>query len=60
MGYWGYFVVGRGERPLAELDALAGAADAMVRRTSAPGGWQVWEYPSSRDGDVGNLTSSPA
>jgi hypothetical protein len=56
MGYWGYFVVGRAERPLAELDALTGVTDGMVRRTSAPGGWQVWEYPSS-DGDVGNMNA---
>jgi hypothetical protein len=53
MGYWGYFVVGRAERPLAGLDALPDA-DGMVLRASAPGGWQVWEYPSS-DGDVGNM-----
>ncbi|MCL8011780.1 hypothetical protein [Streptomyces sp. AS02] len=53
MGYWGYFVVGRGERPLAELDALAGA-EGMALRDSAPGGWQVWEYPSG-DGEVGNM-----
>ncbi|MFE1834785.1 hypothetical protein [Streptomyces sviceus] len=64
MGYWGYFVVGRGERPLAELDALAGA-ERMVLRESAPGGWQVWEYASG-EGDVGNMnvlaleTGSPA
>jgi hypothetical protein len=64
MGYWGYFVVGRGERPLNELDALAGA-EGMVLRESAPGGWQVWEYPSG-DGDVGSMnalaleTGSPA
>ncbi|EFL34424.1 conserved hypothetical protein [Streptomyces viridochromogenes DSM 40736] len=56
MGYWGYFVVGREERPLVELGALAGAAEAMTRRASAPGGWQVWEYPS-RDGDVGNMNA---
>ncbi|GAB2860822.1 hypothetical protein GCM10027074_29930 [Streptomyces deserti] len=56
MGYWGYFVVGRAERPLAELDALAGAEEVMTLRTSAPGGWQVWEYPSS-DGDVGNMNT---
>ncbi|MBZ6131155.1 hypothetical protein [Streptomyces olivaceus] len=53
MGYWGYFVVGRAERPLAELDALAGAADMTLRRT-APDGWQVWEFPGG-DGDVGNM-----
>lgn len=64
MGYWGYFVVGRGERPLAELAALAGA-EGMNLRASAPGGWQVWEYPSG-DGDVGSMnalaleTGSPA
>ncbi|MFF1303109.1 hypothetical protein [Streptomyces sp. NPDC058307] len=64
MGYWGYFVVGRAARPLAELDALAGA-QGMVLRESAPGGWQVWEYASG-EGDVGNMnalaleTGSPA
>ncbi|MEU1313754.1 hypothetical protein [Streptomyces tibetensis] len=56
MGYWGYFVVGRGERPLPELDALAGAGDGPTQRASAPGGWQVWEYPSS-DGDIGNMNA---
>ncbi|MEU0209295.1 hypothetical protein ABZ235_04235 [Streptomyces canus] len=55
MGYWGYFVVGRGERPLAELDALAGA-EGMVLRESAPGGWQVWEYANG-EGDVGNMNA---
>ncbi|GAA3574860.1 hypothetical protein [Streptomyces osmaniensis] len=53
MGYWGYFVVGRGARPLAELDALAGA-EGMALHAEAPDGWQVWEYPSG-DGEVGNM-----
>ncbi|WP_328659031.1 hypothetical protein [Streptomyces sp. NBC_00334] len=53
MGYWGYFVVGRAERPLRELDALSRAADMSLRR-SAPGDWQVWEFPGG-DGDVGNM-----
>lgn len=53
MGYWGYFVVGRDGRPLTERDALAGVR-GMVLRTSAPGGWQVWEYPSG-DGGMGNM-----
>ncbi|MFI8949351.1 hypothetical protein ACIGO6_22865 [Streptomyces sp. NPDC053750] len=53
MGYWGYFVVGRAERPLAELDALSGATD-MTLHLSAPDGWQVWEFPGG-DGDVGNM-----
>lgn len=55
MGYWGYFVVGRGERPLAELDALAGA-EGMTLREEAPGGWQVWEYPNG-EGDVGSMNA---
>lgn len=44
MGYWGYYVVGKSEHPLAELDALAGAA-GMALLTTADDGWQVWEYP---------------
>ncbi|MEG3630902.1 hypothetical protein [Streptomyces poriticola] len=58
MGYWGYFVVGRAERPIPELDALSGA-QGMTLRTSAPGGWQVWEYPGG-DGDVGNMNDLAA
>ncbi|WP_031477683.1 hypothetical protein [Streptomyces bicolor] len=53
MGYWGYFVVGRSVRSLGELDALAGA-EGLSLRVEAPGGWQVWEYPSG-DGEVGNM-----
>lgn len=55
MGYWGYFVVGRGERPLAELDALAGV-EGMTLREEAPDGWQVWEYPNG-EGDVGSMNA---
>ncbi|TQJ89533.1 hypothetical protein [Streptomyces sp. SLBN-31] len=54
MGYWGYFVVGCGERPLAEFDALAGVEEGMELRAEAPGGWQVWEFPSG-DGEVGSM-----
>ncbi|MCL6734142.1 hypothetical protein [Streptomyces neyagawaensis] len=75
MGYWGYYVVARSERPLAELDALAGAR-GMTLRTAAADGWQVWACPrgidgdgaagDGGDGDVGNMnrlareTGSPA
>ncbi|WP_210593846.1 hypothetical protein [Streptomyces sp. GESEQ-35] len=55
MGYWGYLVVGRSERPLDELAALSGA-QGMSLRASAPGGWQVWEYPSG-DGDIGSMNA---
>jgi len=57
MGYWGYYVVGRSERPLAELDALTGTS-GMVLLSSAPDGWQVWEYPGGDgDGDVGSMNT---
>ncbi|MGW3666834.1 hypothetical protein [Streptomyces sp. NPDC005141] len=55
MGYWGYYVVGRSEAPLAETIALAGAPGLLARST-APGGWQVWEYPSG-DGGIGNMNA---
>ncbi|CAL9473746.1 hypothetical protein SUDANB145_02882 [Streptomyces sp. enrichment culture] len=58
MGYWGYLVVGRAERPLAALDALPGAEDGMSLRASAPGGWQVWEYPG--ESGVGNMNDLAA
>ncbi|MFF7261256.1 hypothetical protein ACFZCL_13350 [Streptomyces sp. NPDC008159] len=70
MGYWGYYVVARSERPLKELDALAGAR-GMTLRTAAADGWQVWACPrgaygdgaagdgrdSGGDGDVGNMNT---
>ena len=49
MGYWGYYVVGRSERPLAELDALAGA-EAMTLCVTADDGWQIWAYPTGAPG----------
>ncbi|WP_221347787.1 hypothetical protein [Streptomyces beigongshangae] len=57
MGYWGYFVVGRSGRPLAEFDALSEASGLTLHET-ADDGWQVWEYPNAPDdgaGDVGNM-----
>jgi hypothetical protein len=68
MGYWGYFVVGRSERPLAELTALQGVRNQLTLHEQRAGGWQVWECPSGGDGnqDVGSMntlaleTGSPA
>lgn len=54
MGYWGYFVVGRAERPLAGLDALGGAGADLTLRAEAPDGWQVWELPG-REGELGSM-----
>ncbi|MCK1820413.1 hypothetical protein MTQ10_12515 [Streptomyces sp. XM83C] len=56
MGYWGYFVVGRSERPLTETRALSAVAGELTPRASAPDGRQVWEYPSA-DGDVGSMNA---
>ncbi|MDX3645419.1 hypothetical protein [Streptomyces sp. MB09-02B] len=70
MGYWGYYVVGRSERPLAQLDALAGA-EAMTLCVTADDGWQIWAYPTGAPGaeaagesgdfggtgDVGNMNA---
>ncbi|WP_369233714.1 hypothetical protein AB5J56_17715 [Streptomyces sp. R21] len=53
MGFWGYYVVGRGDGPLAELPALA-EARGMVLRSTGPGGWQVWEYANG-EGEVGSM-----
>ncbi len=60
MGYWGYYVVGKSERPLAELDALAGA-EGMSLLSTADDGWQVWEYPdhpnAAGPGDIGSMNA---
>ncbi|WP_128379072.1 hypothetical protein [Streptomyces cavernae] len=55
MGYWGYLVVGRSERPLAETEALSGVPGLKLRK-SASGGWQMWEYEGG-DGDVGSMVT---
>lgn len=55
MGYWGYLVVGRSGRPLAETETLKETPGLELRRT-APDGWQVWAVEGS-DGDVGNMNT---
>ncbi|MEU6391451.1 hypothetical protein [Streptomyces sp. NPDC046939] len=58
MGYWGYYVVARSERPLKELRALAGVADELTLLEERPGDWQIWECPGStgdRTPDVGSM-----
>ncbi|POX54233.1 hypothetical protein C3489_13975 [Streptomyces sp. Ru71] len=54
MGYWGYFVAGRGQRPLDGFQALA-ELPALRPRTAAPG-WQLWECPSG-EADIGGMTA---
>ncbi|MVO83550.1 hypothetical protein GPA10_01935 [Streptomyces sp. p1417] len=66
MGYWGYYVVGRSERPLGELKAVAGVRDRLTLLDRRPDGWQVWESPGDGTVDVGNMnvlareTAAPA
>ncbi|MFJ9565463.1 hypothetical protein ACIRQQ_36180 [Streptomyces fuscichromogenes] len=49
MGYWGFFVVGRGEPPV----------DGGVLWGSGPGGWRVWRYDSP-GADVGSMNALAA
>ncbi|MEU2564046.1 hypothetical protein ABZ626_32675 [Streptomyces longispororuber] len=57
MGYWGYYVVGRSERPLGECAALAGVRGELALLERRPDGWQVWECPSKDSTDVGNMNA---
>ncbi|CAM5264399.1 putative protein OS=Streptomyces alboniger OX=132473 GN=CP975_21770 PE=4 SV=1 [Streptomyces alboniger] len=58
MGYWGYYVVGRSERPLGECAAVAGVRDELSLLDRRPDGWQVWEVPGGDGGrDVGNMNT---
>ncbi|WP_093799426.1 hypothetical protein [Streptomyces sp. Wb2n-11] len=56
MGFWGYFVVGRSGRPLAELAALADVREGLVLHETRGDGWQVWVRSSEpQAGDMGAL-----
>ncbi|MGW6805875.1 hypothetical protein [Streptomyces sp. NPDC055039] len=56
MGFWGYFVVGRSERPLADQSALAAVRHDLTLHQQRSDGWQVWRHPSEPDiGDMGAL-----
>ncbi|WP_405826611.1 hypothetical protein OG241_35925 [Streptomyces sp. NBC_01390] len=56
MGYWGYLIVGRSARPLAETDALSAVRDGLTSRERRDDGWQVWEYPSG-GADIGSMNT---
>ncbi|MFH8795548.1 hypothetical protein [Streptomyces sp. NPDC017941] len=57
MGYWGYYVVGRSERPLGECKAVAGVRDRLTLLDRRADGWQVWECPDDGGVDVGNMNT---
>ncbi|MFD7899352.1 hypothetical protein [Streptomyces sp. NPDC059743] len=56
MGFWGYLVVGRSDRPLAEEPALSAVRSELTLHQRRSDGWQVWRHPSEPDiGDMGAL-----
>jgi len=55
MGFWGYYVVGNGGRPLAELDALAPVRDGIALHEQRADGWQIWEASAPDVGSMGKL-----
>ncbi|MEV0092016.1 hypothetical protein [Streptomyces sp. NPDC050738] len=55
MGFWGYYIVGRSDRPLDELGALADVRAGLVLHEERRDGWQVWRRPSDPDGDAGDM-----
>ncbi|NGO81227.1 hypothetical protein G6045_37025 [Streptomyces sp. YC504] len=63
MGFWGYYVVGRAERPLAECAAFEDVRDGLSLHEQRPGGWQVWEASVPEIGSMAALareTGAPA
>ncbi|MFF2507838.1 hypothetical protein ACFVTY_31410 [Streptomyces sp. NPDC058067] len=62
MGYWGYYVVARSERPLVELNTLGGARDGLALLDRRADGWQVWECPDGggQRYDVGSMNALAA
>ncbi|WP_415952520.1 hypothetical protein [Streptomyces sp. KLOTTS4A1] len=63
MGFWGYYVVGRAERPLAEYAAFEGVRDGLALHEQRPDGWQVWEASVPELGSMAALagqTGAPA
>jgi hypothetical protein len=59
MGFSGYYVVGRSERPLAEQGALVGVRENLALYQQRGVGWQIWQHPSEPDiGDMGALARS--
>ncbi|MDG4864696.1 hypothetical protein P8605_41770, partial [Streptomyces sp. T-3] len=63
MGFWGYYVVGRSARPLAELDALSGVREGLTLNEQRADGWQIWEAAVPEVGSMSRVaeeTGAPA
>ncbi|QKW08771.1 hypothetical protein HUT18_22735 [Streptomyces sp. NA04227] len=53
MGYWGYYVVARGGRPLTEYEALKSVREELVLLEERAAGWQVWECEAAGEAAPG-------
>ncbi|MFC7307334.1 hypothetical protein ACFQVC_24300 [Streptomyces monticola] len=63
MGFWGYYIVARSDRQLADLDALSGVREGLSLHERRPGGWQIWEAAVPEVGSMSKLaqdTGAPA
>ncbi|AJE85162.1 MULTISPECIES: hypothetical protein [Streptomyces] len=47
MGYWGYYVVGRSPRPLADCASLQAVRPELTLLEDRAADWQVWECPAA-------------
>jgi hypothetical protein len=52
MGWWGSLVLGRSERPIAELGALGEYGETLELRAELGGGWQVWAHDGAELADT--------
>ena len=53
VGYWGYFVVAKTERPATGLVSLGDVRDRLGGFERVPVGWRVWEHPGEPGIDAG-------
>ncbi|MET8469870.1 hypothetical protein ABZY90_20695 [Streptomyces sp. NPDC006422] len=62
MGYWGYYVVARSDRPLNACEALGGVRDELTLLEERDAGWQIWECPGGGESprDVGSMNALAA
>ncbi|KAF4410237.1 MULTISPECIES: hypothetical protein [Streptomyces] len=61
MGFWGYLVVGRSDRDLAECDTLAAGRERLELAETFADGWQLWQHPLEPGlGDLDDLAASLA
>ncbi|WP_212764047.1 hypothetical protein [Streptomyces sp. I05A-00742] len=61
MGYWGYLLVGRRDRALAECPVLRGSRCHLRPARAFHGGWQLWLHPHQPElGDLDALVRALA